>query len=75
VAEQVPQDTLPGLLEEMRAAAENGDWESAHSHADGVLYRLALLLAEYLADEGCSGHRDEVRAILEAYNDVGKCYA
>lgn len=64
-------ETLDTIMIGMQGAAKNDDFEIAHSNADGYLIALINLLAQSLSPY----ERLKVKAILEAYEEVGKWYA
>lgn len=61
--------TLEKILEAMKKAGENGDFEIAHSDADDLLAEALRVLARECDKV------PQVEDILDAYDNVGKWYA
>lgn len=63
-------EKLAVILEKMKEAAENSDYEDAHGDADDLLVSALITIAAY--DKDIAGVIGE---IISAYAQVGKWYS
>lgn len=63
-------NALQEIRQQMEELIENGDAGSDHRHADALLINLIEYLAHIQNDEG----KQQVKAILQAYRQIGKWY-